>query len=175
MHGDPSTRCRRSRARRGTATVEAVLLLPVLTVVLCGLWFVHARADAHQRARALARRCAWAHAVAGCGERPDGCDDTRHGVTAATPSAADTTVDDTAHDVRADVENDPLLSDVRLLGTALDNLWGTATQFTTDIDVARAGFTATATGHVYLLCNARPTTPWDAVRDTFCETTDLCP
>lgn len=173
------THARRRRApRRGAAMVEAVILLPVLAVILFGILFVQEHASATQSARGKARRCAWQHAVGGCGEIPEGCGDTDHQETQRTTPPADAMDAASAQDPDAAVEavaaETSMLVDVPLIGDAIDGLFGTATSFTVSRDVERAGLAGNASGRVYLLCNARPTTPWNVVRQTFCENTGLC-
>lgn len=169
---------RRRITQSGAAMVEAVILLPVLAVILFGILFVQERASATQSARGKARRCAWQHAVGGCGEVPAGCGEAEHGQAQRTTPSADTTDTASVQDPDAAVEavaaETRTLVKVPLIGDAIDGLFGTATSFSVSRDVERAGLAGKASGRVYLLCNARPTTPWDVVQQTFCNHTGLC-
>ena len=158
--------------------VEAVILLPVLAVILFGILFVQARASATQSARSKARRCAWQYAASGCSEIPDDCSGEEHKEREKTSPSAGSTGDDSAPDPDAPVEAVAAetggLTDLPLIGDAINGLFGTATSFTVSREVERAGFTGAASGRVYLLCNARPTTPWKIVEQVFCDNTGLC-
>lgn len=160
--------------------VEAVILLPVLAVILFGILFVQARASATELARSKARRCAWQHAVSGCDEIPEDCGDTdtKHRAPKRTTPAADATDGGPAQDPDAAVDavkaETQSLTDLPLIGEAISGLFGTATVFRVSREVERAGFTGKASGRVYLICNAKPTTPGKIAHDIFCNTTDLC-
>jgi hypothetical protein len=56
----------RARRTRGTASVEAVIALPVLILVLIGISYVHRLYAAKQQTLLAARRGAWTQAVSGC-------------------------------------------------------------------------------------------------------------
>lgn len=164
-------RQRHHRSRRGAATVEAVILLPVLAVLFAGLFFTHAHASRRQQARVLARRCAWLHAIDGCREIPPGCEDVPHSSLRADEAAdADTVTDGLKNHAR----EGGLLDGTPMLESLLDDLLGSPTQYTATRDVARAGFEGTAAGRVHLLCNPKPLDPWALVEDSFCTSTDLC-
>jgi hypothetical protein len=63
---------RRAR-RRGTASVEAVIALPVLILLLFGVMYVSRAITARHQADDLARSCAWRYSANGCDSVPDGC------------------------------------------------------------------------------------------------------
>lgn len=170
-----SKRPRRTRA--GAATVEAVILIPVLAVLWFGILYEQAHAAARQRARATARRCAWTHAVGGCDETPSDCEGLVHTAERApTPADApdDADADKAAESVIAEGLGAGVLDDVPLLGPALDGLLGPATEFTAARSVERAGFAGTARGRFHLLCNAKPQEPRAAVGTMFCDRTKFC-
>lgn len=169
---ETARRRRRSQGRRGGATVEAVILLPVLAVLLSGLFFVHAHASGRQHARAEARRCAWLHAVDGCKDVPPDCEGLVHGSDRASSVAE---ADAAATEVKNHAADGDLLDAVPLIGPALDGLVGSATEFSASHEIQRAGLHGTAVGGVHLLCDAKPLDPWTAVETTFCESTSLCP
>lgn len=153
--------------------VEAVILLPVLAVLLSGLFFVHAHAAGRESARAAARRCAWLHAVAGCTEVPPGCD----GFLQASQSARGAAeADAVVTEIKTQALENTSLDRIPVLDPALDGLFGTRTEFTVTRSVERGGFGGTAGGRMHLLCNARPLDPWEAVEETFCsQAKALCP
>jgi hypothetical protein len=154
--------------------VEAVILLPVLAVILFGVLFVQARGTTTQRARATARRCAWQHAVGGCGAIPEGCGAATHEAAEATPGAGGESAPDADAPIEAVSAEAHTVLDFPILGDAIDGLFGAATRFTVSQDVERGGFSGKAAGRVYLVCNATPATPWTIVKDVFCDRTKLC-
>ncbi len=160
--------------------VEAVILLPVFAVILSGIAYVQAYAMAEQGARVAARRCAWEHAMNGCDEIPAGCGEHGHSAesTGAGPDESDAS---TAADAAAVVDgviaassNSGLPFALPLIGPALEGLFGSATQFTVTREVRVGGYATSAKGHFYLLCNAKPTSPAEAIKSAFCEATPLC-
>src|SRR3954453_9582048 len=64
----------RASTRRGTASVEVVVMLPVFVILFASGFYLHGLITAAQDAGIAARGCAWAHAVAGCPtQRPSLC------------------------------------------------------------------------------------------------------
>lgn len=60
---------------RGTATVEAVIALPVFVILFIGMFFVRDLANAQLSANEEVRRCSWEYAlINNCEEKPPGCD-----------------------------------------------------------------------------------------------------
>jgi hypothetical protein len=62
------------KRRRGTASVEVVMMLPFFILVFAGLYYMHGLYAGRQLAMTKARACGWAYAKAGCqGTRPSEC------------------------------------------------------------------------------------------------------
>ena len=60
--------------RRGTASVEVVMMLPFFILVFAGVYYMHGLYAGRQLAMTKARSCGWAYAKAGCrGNRPAEC------------------------------------------------------------------------------------------------------
>jgi hypothetical protein len=59
---------------RGTATVEAVVVLPVFVVLLVGISFVRDATSTRLFADQDARRCAWQYSFNNCESVPPGCE-----------------------------------------------------------------------------------------------------
>lgn len=58
----------------GTATVEAVVALPVFVILFVGVCFLRNMTEARLTTDQLARRCAWEYSNNGCKDVPAGCD-----------------------------------------------------------------------------------------------------
>lgn len=69
----PNCQVTRKRCARGTASVEAVIALPVFVVLFIGLFFVRELTGAKLEADRHARSCAWAYAMNNCEHIPAGC------------------------------------------------------------------------------------------------------
>ena len=65
----------RRGARRGAASVEAVVVLPVFVILFVSLIFVQRQALARRSAELKARTCAWQYSMNNCSQVPPGCDD----------------------------------------------------------------------------------------------------
>jgi hypothetical protein len=65
--------------------------------------------------------------------------------------------------------------EIPLLDGALEGLFGEATSFRATREVGHGERAVSAQGRVYVLCNAKPTTPWKTIEQMFCKGTDLCP
>jgi hypothetical protein len=61
--------------QRGTASVEAVVALPVLVLLFVGVFYVRDLATAKHDALTKARTCAWLYSANNCNEKPAGCED----------------------------------------------------------------------------------------------------
>jgi hypothetical protein len=60
---------------RGAATVEGVVVLPVLVILFIGGIFLKQLGHGKLAADEVARRCAWLYSNNGCSEVPPGCND----------------------------------------------------------------------------------------------------
>jgi hypothetical protein len=65
-----------ARARRGAAFVEAIIMLPIFTIVFFGVMYVKDVSLAAHEALGRARQCAWAYSKGGCEAKklPAGCE-----------------------------------------------------------------------------------------------------
>lgn len=71
LHGNPGKPRSLGRTReRGTASVEAVVALPVLILLFISVFYVRDNSLALQSAANQARTCAWLHSAANCPEDP---------------------------------------------------------------------------------------------------------
>jgi hypothetical protein len=64
-----SVRSARSLRRRGTASVEVVMMLPFFIVVFFGIYWMHAHYAGRQQAMLRARSCAWVFAAGACEDK----------------------------------------------------------------------------------------------------------
>lgn len=64
MKSDRIQRARRQK--RGTASVEVVVMLPFFILVYAGVYYMHGHYSGRQQAMLTARTCAWSFAAAGC-------------------------------------------------------------------------------------------------------------
>jgi len=62
------TRAARTR-RRGTASVEVVMMLPFFIILYAGIYYIHAHYIGRQQAQLRARACTWEFAASGCEDR----------------------------------------------------------------------------------------------------------
>lgn len=163
------------RLERGTATVEAVVFLPVLLIVAFSVGY--ARSIYAKRLETLveARRCAWTYAVNGCTTPPPGCVSVLNDVSIADPN-------DNLGSIEAEVE--PLrqalvaagsalstLTEIPVLGDALEAMFGSAVSARVQGEVHRPKLygpdKAFVSGSYYLACNERPRDAESVVRAVF--------
>jgi hypothetical protein len=171
----PARRHRGARRRAcGTASVEAVIALPVFIIVLSGVWFVRDRQLAIQSAANQARSCAWQYSANDCTEIPKGCE----GVLApGTAPRAGNKVDDALNDAKKAVlaggDSKGVIEKVAtgLLGPAIDALFGRFVDGNTSRTLNRPGALGdgqtVVTGSYHLACNLQPTTPGKVVKDAW--------
>ena len=67
------THRRRSVSERGTASIEAIIVLPIFVLLFVGVLYFADLIQAKTDADTEARRCAWLYSMANCGEVPEGC------------------------------------------------------------------------------------------------------
>lgn len=166
---------RRGRRQKGAAMVEAVIVLPVLLLTWAGVSFMRERFLGRQQALLAARRCAWAHAVSGCGQPPQGCtSDAQVTADSARSSAA---IMQTARD-RSTMTSIDVFNDIPVLSEVIGALFG-----------AQTGASAVActplpwdrerglVDRVELVvgCNERPRDVLRAALDVFCENVKVVP
>jgi hypothetical protein len=150
--------------------LEAVIVVPVLGILLVASLFLFKWYLGGQHARVLARRCAWEHAMSGCGDTlPPGCD----GVLAAASSGPTTESVQLKALADGSAPNSSTggLSEVPLLGDALDALFGTSTVAEAKRRVRLPWRTDAidARGKMVVLCNTQPIEIGAAIEELFCD------
>jgi hypothetical protein len=148
--------------------IEGTIMVPVFITLWLGVVYLQQLYSARGLARTQARRCAFEHAMAGCGRTPAGC--------SASPNVTTDEVA-TAHDIvthartGTDDDFDPF-QEVPVLDEAFRMLFGTTTGSTVAKHVPfpfndqRVGI---AKGQVALLCNSQPATLLGLAQDILCE------
>jgi hypothetical protein len=146
--------------------VEGTIMVPVFIILWLGVVYLQELYSARAQARAEARRCAFQHAMTGCGKVPDGCSSSPR-VSSEEVKTADDIIADARTGTRDDL--DPF-QDIPLLGEAFRALFGTSTASSVEkqvpfpFDKERVGV---ARGEIVLLCNSQPTTVFDIAVDQF--------
>jgi hypothetical protein len=150
------SKAQRHTPRAGVATVEAVIMLPVLGMLLVGTLFLHRLYSAHEKALIFARRCAFEYAVNGCTQVPVSCleqptaDQTEEGKQRSNEIVSNARP---REDHRFDV-----LSDVPVIGNAIDSLFGTTARGSAAMAVAMPwpdGPSVQGSVQISLACNER--------------------
>jgi hypothetical protein len=157
--------------------VEAVIVAPVLGILLIASMFMYRFYANTEELRLTARRCAWQHAMAGCGDKlPAGCDGYLAGVGSAAAGDADAAqLRGLTEGSGSDEAGGSVLSDVPLLGDAIDALFGTTTVARGERDVRTpwSGEARKARGQMALLCNTRPVDIDAEIEKMFCKLVPL--
>jgi hypothetical protein len=155
--------------------IEAVIVLPVLLLTLFAVGFVRDRYLGRQQAGLAARRCAWAHAIGGCGEAPPGC-------SAARPGARDDDPDSlaimTAARANAGSSEIDVFDHIPVLGNAINELFGTQTGASAVTETAVPWSRTVAVvdrSELVVLCNERPRDVLRAAQNVFCTHVPLVP
>jgi hypothetical protein len=159
-----SSRCaRRIDRKRGAASVEAAIALPVLVILFISLFYVRDHLVAQQSAGIHARSCAWAYSMDNCNQVPSGCEDAlRLG------KEGDRVGDEVSEQLGGIAPG--LIKDAIMvvLGPVLDAMLGRSLDATTATTFARptlyGGGTATALGHYHLGCNLTEQRPIDVAK-----------
>lgn len=167
---DTRARARRARRQRGTAMVEGTILVPVFITLYLGVVYLGTLHAARGQVRAEARRCAFQHAMNGCGRVPEGCNGSR--TSDPEVEGAPDIVGSAATGVHDDL--DPF-QDIPVLGDAFRMLFGTTTASKVERQVPfpfDAELAGVASGKVVLLCNSQPTTVGDLAKERLCSVID---
>ncbi len=106
-------RPRGARATHGTASVEAVIALPLLILLLIGISYVHHLYAAKQQTLLAARKAAWTQAISGCTSGPSATTGSTGTPGGAIPSYV------AQHGAHSD---DNSLAKIPVVGEALSNL-----------------------------------------------------
>jgi hypothetical protein len=157
--------------------IEAVMVAPVLGILLVGSIFLYQVYKDTQELRLTARRCAWQHAMAGCGDKlPAGCDAYLGGASSAPAGDADSAqLRGLTGGSGGEAPGNGMLSDIPLLGDAIDGLFGTITiaRGERDIPTPWSWQAGKAQGEMAVLCNTQPVDIEAEVETMFCELVPL--
>jgi hypothetical protein len=148
--------------------VEAVIMLPVLGLLLVAVPVLRERLAARQQALIAARGCAFAHALAGCGDVPAACANAP-GTTAAPAAAAER--DPAAIALQNTGDGFGVFDELPLVGEALRTLLGETTDARALVALRSWGDVsgpAQIEGALSLACNERPRDVAAIARDVFC-------
>jgi hypothetical protein len=167
-NSSPAKSSQRSRRRRGVATAEAVVALPVLVLLFAGIFFFRDRASAQHETATRARTCAWLYSAGDCRAIPAGCE----GVltdTSAVGDASEIPLPGISGDSEQNREVNGIVAG--LLDRALVTLFGTGVKAHATKDVRRPGVLGAGTlelsSDYHLSCNLAPTTASRVVRDAW--------
>jgi len=165
------TRTRKTRLSRGAASVEAVIVLPVLIILFVSVFYVRNQVLARQAAERQARTCAWAYSMNNCSAVPPGC--SAQIVSAAGPLGGkiEGKLSKASGGIAGPVVNDVLDPVLRAaFGKALD----AKSQVPYERPAIYGGGTQTASGGYHLACNLTTETleyvgkdAWDALKSNF--------
>ena len=158
------TQWRFQRTERGAASVEAVVVLPVLIILFVSVFYVAGQVLGQQAAERQARACAWAYSMNNCTSVPAGCDATL--VSAAAPLTKG--LEDALSKAGAGIAA-PVVSSV--LRPFLDLAFGQALDAKTEVIYERpalyGGGTQSTHGGYHLACNLQPETLVDVAKDAW--------
>jgi len=154
-----------ARHCRGTASVEAAIVLPVFVILLISVYYVCNNILAKQTAEIHARSCAWAYSRNNCESIPAGCENDLHEVWEGEAIADEI-------GKRLKIDNGLIRSAVMfVLDPVLNAVFGHALNATTETSFERpalyGGGTATAHGTYHLACNLNHKTLGDVASDVW--------
>lgn len=166
---------RRTHRSRGTATVEAVIALPVLLLILFSVLYAQSLQVARQRALVEARRCAWKYAIDGCGRAPAGCPSLGKAGEVSGSGAAARDIDRQLQPLRRQTKKTQSflesLSNVPVLGSAIEGLFGEKARAIAVREVDRpapyGGGKAAVQGEIVVTCNTRPQSRETMIEELF--------
>ncbi len=161
----------RSNVRRsacwGTASVEAVVVLPVFIIIFVSVFYVRSQVLSRQAAETKARTCAWAYSMINCEDAyPPGCE------VVLQPGNGAGRVTDTVGNAISGVASDragPVITNV--LQPAIDTVFGSSLDARTKQSYQRpalyGGGTATSSGSYHLACNLKTETLPEVAQDAW--------
>jgi len=146
------------RDDRGTASIEAAVMLPFFILCWAGLLYVYHGHEAKLAAGVDARHCAWAYSNGGCRVLPEGC---------RRLSTAEIEQDGQSGDWLAALDGIPVIS-----GLA-ESIFGEVATVGHDITVDRpplfGGGTVDASGTYTIMCNEERRDLGDVLQQTLCD------
>jgi hypothetical protein len=162
------------RRRRGTASVEVVMMLPFFILVFAGVYYMHGLYAGRQLAMSKARACGWAYAKAGCqGARPSECPGPEGGDPGgAAMEAGEAAGTGTAGQILGTIDDIPVIGDI--LVAPFEMLFGKplTTNARHTVNQPKPSYGPdkfTVGGHYFTLCNTVRKS-WDRVAtDIFCD------
>jgi len=163
------TSIRTSLGARGAASVEAVVILPVLIILFVSVTYIRNQVLAQQAADNKARSCAWAYSANNCEAVPAGCEELVKPVTAGTGVASK--VSDALSSSAGWIG--PVIKPVieAVLDPVLENVFGRALEANTVVAFERPGLfgggTQSARGKYRLACNIKPETAPEVAKDAW--------
>jgi hypothetical protein len=172
---DTSSRPGRAGGTRGTAMVEAVVALPVLTLLFVGVFFLRDVTTGKQEAQSLARTCVWLYSANNCESdgMPAECAGVLHEASAVLVGQDQSLQQRTGELTQS---SDPKSPDVGgfaqgLLQAALDALFGKAAAADVSRSIPRpatfGGKTVSVAGHYRIACNVGETTLGQVAKDAW--------
>jgi hypothetical protein len=168
----PGSGLRRYRLVRGAASVEAVIVLPLLVLLFVAVSYTRTSVVERQQVQAQARTCAWLYSANNCDAIPPGCDGV---LTSGVSNGRAGQIFQQAIKDSGQGRSQPggaigsIVED--LMKKVLDEALGRALDSNARTQVERPGLlgggTVTAMGHYHLVCNLKPQQPTDIVSDVW--------
>ncbi len=150
---------RAARDSRGTASVEAVVVLPVLIILFVSVFYVRNQVFARQAAESKARACAWAFSMNNCDDHkiPVGCEGLVGVVSAAGPlnDQVEKALSKATGGIAGSIVTNVLEP---VLGAAFGQALDANTKFSYERPALYGGGTQSAHGGYHLACNLAPET-----------------
>lgn len=156
------------RKRNGSASLEAVMLLPVFILIFAGIQYVERLWENQQQTLLQARKCAWLYANAGCDEETltEDCVDTLRDTDGLTER------NELAKSMNGGILDG--LTEVPLIGPVIEGIFSSAFYSRSSRSIQQTPFlgdgTVTVVGRYYLMCNEKKRDMLDLIKDAFCST-----
>ena len=156
----------RHNSCRGTASVEAVIVLPVFIIIFVSVFYVRGQVFSRQAAETKARTCAWAYSMKNCSEIPPGCEGVLQVVSGA--GQVDGKIEKALSGATGGLVG-PVIA--KVLEPALKAAFGRSLDASTQESYQRpalyGGGTATSSGSYHLACNLTPETALEVAKDAW--------
>lgn len=143
---------------RGTASIEAAVMLPFFILCWAGLLYVYHGHGQKLDASVSARQCAWEYSNNGCRALPEGC---------RRLSTSEIEQDGMSGDWLAAVDNIPVI------GGLAESIFGEVATVGYSSELTRppmlGGGTVDASGNYTIMCNEEKRDIGDVLHDTLCD------